>query len=68
MNAYLATLTRSDDRVDALAAELTEVAFPIALQHGTADNWVDFKLDLWRALRGAVKKTRRDLCDGRSEL
>ena len=57
MNANVATLNRSDDELDTFAAELTDAAFPIALRHGIADNWLELKLDLWRALNNAVKES-----------
>ena len=62
MNANVATLNRSDDELDTFAAELTDAAFPIALRHGIADNWLELKLDLWRALNNAVKESTLELC------
>ena len=36
MNANLATVNRSDAALETFAAELTDAAFPVALQHGSA--------------------------------
>jgi hypothetical protein len=68
MHTEAATLNRSDAAVEAFAAELTDAAFPIALQHATADNWLELKLDLWRALTGAVKQSARELCGAYSSF
>ena len=38
-----------------LAAELTEAAFPVALQHGLGKDWLQVKLNLWNALTKTVK-------------
>jgi hypothetical protein len=37
-------------------AELTDAAYPVLLQHGVVDNWLDLRLDLWKALSNTVKK------------
>ncbi len=37
------------------AAELTSAAYPVALQHGMPDSWLDLELDLWRALAKTVE-------------
>ena len=37
------------------AAELTFVAYRVALRHRTDSTWVDLELDLWRALTETVK-------------
>jgi len=66
MNANYATLNRSDAALEAFAAELTDAVFPIALQHGIAENWLELKLDLWRALNWAVKESTRELCGAHS--
>ena len=38
------------------AAELTNAAYAVALRHGVEDNWLDLELELWEAIREAVKK------------
>lgn len=63
MNANVATVDRSDAVLETFAAELTDAAFPVALQHGIGEHWLDLKLDLWRALDGAVKKWTPELCE-----
>ena len=62
MNADFATMNRTDAALETFAAELTDAAFPVALQHGIAANWLELKLDLWRAINGAVRKSTRELC------
>ena len=31
-------------------------AYAVALRHGVEDKWLDLELELWEALKGAVKK------------
>jgi hypothetical protein len=54
--------------LDNLAAELTEVAYPIALRH-RGDSWIDLELALWKALGETVQKWGRqwppDRCPGK---
>jgi hypothetical protein len=50
-----------DSSLDALAAELTDAAYPVALRYGLGDKWLDLELDLWRVLAEAVRKWERDL-------
>jgi hypothetical protein len=38
------------------AAELTNAAYRVALQHGIAGSWVDLELDLWKALAETVQE------------
>ena len=38
------------------AAELTNAAYAVALRHGVEDNWLDLELELWEAIKEAVKK------------
>ena len=42
------------------AAELTLVAYRVALRHGTGGTWLDLELELWRVLTGMVKKWERE--------
>ena len=42
--------------VENLAANLTDVAYQVALRHGVSDKWLELELDLWRALTEAIKK------------
>ena len=41
-------------RLEDLAAELTEAAFPVALRQGVGTDWLDRKLELWHALRRTI--------------
>jgi hypothetical protein len=63
MNANVTTLNRSDAAREAFAAELTDAAFPVALEHGLGDNWLEVKLNLWKALDRAVETWRPTLCE-----
>jgi hypothetical protein len=48
-----------DTPLDSFVAELTRVAYRVALRHGTAGAWVDLELDLWRALADVVRGRER---------
>jgi hypothetical protein len=50
-----------DDLLENLAAELTNAAYPLALQHGMTVQWIKVELGLWRALAVTVKKWARAL-------
>jgi len=63
MNANVATTSRSDAALETFAAELTEAAFPVALQHGAGTDWLDAKLELWRVLKRAVRQWTPELCE-----
>jgi hypothetical protein len=56
MNADEATVADQNTQLENFAAELTEVAYPIALRHGLGASWLDLELDLWKALAEMVKK------------
>jgi hypothetical protein len=68
MNANVATTSRSDAALEALAAELTEAAFPVALQHGAGADWLEAKLELWRALKRAVRQWTPELCEANASF
>jgi hypothetical protein len=42
--------------LESSAAELTNAAYAVALRHGVEDNWLDLELELWEAMKEAVKK------------
>src|SRR6266850_2501909 len=42
--------------LESLAADLTEVAYRVALRHGMGDQWIKLQLDLWHALKEALEK------------
>jgi hypothetical protein len=56
MNDHRAIAADTDQSLAALAAELTAVAYPVALRHAVGDRWLDLELELWRALSETVKK------------
>ncbi len=39
-----------------LAAELTDVAYRVALRHGAGGKWFELELNLWEALTEAIDK------------
>jgi carbon storage regulator len=49
-------VTPADPVMEYLAADLTEVAYRVALQHGMGSDWLELQLDLWRALTEALEK------------
>jgi hypothetical protein len=63
MNATFATRDRTNSNLESFAAELTDAAFPVALQHAMGANWLDLKLELWKALDRAVNKWTPELCE-----
>jgi carbon storage regulator len=48
--------TPADPFVESLAADLTDVAYRVALRHGMGNEWLELQLDLWRALIKALEK------------
>ena len=53
------TISAADGSLETFAAQLTEAAYPVILQHGMVDNWLDLELDLWNALKETVTKWDR---------
>src|SRR5229473_311029 len=45
-----------DALLENFAAELTSAAYAVALRHGVEGKWLDLELELWEALKEAVKK------------
>ena len=45
-----------DPFLESFAADLTDVAYGVALRHGVGDQWLKLQLDLWRALTEALEK------------
>ncbi len=43
-----------------VAAELTEAAYPVALNYGVAGSSIDLELELWRVFVETIKRWRRD--------
>jgi hypothetical protein len=56
MNDHRAAAANTDLSLAALAAELTAVAYPVALRHAVGHKWLDLELELWRALTETAKK------------
>jgi hypothetical protein len=56
MNDHRAVVADADQSLEALAAELTAAAYPVALRHASRDKWLDLQLELWRVLTNTVKK------------
>ena len=50
------TSCNRDTVLENFAAELTSAAYAVALRHGVEDKWLDLELELWEALKEAVKK------------
>jgi hypothetical protein len=42
--------------LEALAAELTAAAYPVALRHRAGETWLDLQLELWQVLTETVRK------------
>ena len=55
MNGDCETPVNRDDLLESFAAELTLVAYRVALRTRTQGTWLDLELDLWRALADKVK-------------
>jgi len=53
----------TSDSLDALAAELSDAAYQVALRHGVADSWIDLELGLWRVFATKIKNwSRKSAC------
>ena len=47
--------------VTALAAELTNAAYPVALKYGISGSSIDLELEIWKTLTDVVCKWRSEL-------
>jgi hypothetical protein len=56
MNDHRAVVTDADQSLEALAAELTAAAYPVALRHAVGDEWLDLQSELWQVLTETIKK------------
>jgi hypothetical protein len=54
-----------DTLLVAFAAELTNAAYRVALQHGLADSWIDLELELWKVLSEMVREWGAAIAVGR---
>jgi hypothetical protein len=55
MNEDSETPVNRDTRLENFVAKLTLAAYGVALERGTAGNWIDLEIDLWRALADTIK-------------
>ena len=55
----VAVADATPESLDAIAAELSDVAYQIGLRHGLADSWIDLELGLWRTMAATVKNWSR---------
>jgi hypothetical protein len=51
-----AVISKNEKFLAECAAELAEAAYPVVLEHGVKSPSVDVELDVWRAIRGALRK------------
>ena len=51
-----AAVAGAEQSLEALAAELTAAAYPVALRHAPGDRWLDLQLELWRVLSETVRR------------
>jgi hypothetical protein len=56
MKANRTSTLRDDQNLDTIAAEMTDAALAVALQHGAGQQWLELELDLWKALTDTVRK------------
>jgi carbon storage regulator len=59
--ADVAEAETTSESLDALAAELSDAAYQVALRNGPVDSWIDLELGLWRALSTKVKNANRKI-------
>jgi hypothetical protein len=60
MNDHRAVVAHADQSWQALAAELTAAAYPVALRYAVGDAWLDLQLELWRVLTKTLQKWSGD--------
>ncbi len=65
MNADNMTPCDWDTLLVNFAAELTNAAYRVVLQHGMAGSWVDLELDLWKVLAERVQEWGAAIAAGR---
>ena len=54
--AQPASAAPADPVLENLAADLTDVAYRVALRHGMGDQWLKLQLDLWNGLTEALEQ------------
>jgi hypothetical protein len=65
MNANKRTSCDWDTLLVAFAAELTNAAYGVAIQHGMTGSWVDLELELWKTLAERVQEWGAAIAAGR---
>jgi len=50
------TVGELDNLIEDFAADLTSVAYAVALRYGVKDRWLDLQLELWTAMMETAKK------------
>jgi hypothetical protein len=65
MNAGNMTPGDWDALLVTFAAELTNAAYRVVLQHGRTGSWVDLELDLWKVLAERVQEWGTAIAAGR---
>jgi hypothetical protein len=61
MNEAFQTPVERDAQLESFVAELTLVAYRVALRNRTQGTWLDLQLDLWSALADKIKTWEREL-------
>ena len=54
-NSHFPTRNR-DIQLENFAADLTDVAYQMALRHGASERWLELEVDLWGAMTEAIEK------------
>ena len=68
MNTNYRTASHGGPLRETLVAELTAVAYAVALRHGTGHSWLDLQLDLWKALDDTFTRWGQGVPGGRRSL
>jgi hypothetical protein len=56
MHDHRAVVADAEQSLEALAAELTVVAYAVALPHAGGGKWLDLQLEMWRVLTETLKR------------
>jgi len=56
MHVKEANVGRLNTTLEDCAAQLTQIAYRVALRHGVEDSWLDLEIELWRALADGLEK------------
>jgi len=47
---------KRDLQLENFAANLTDAAYRVALQHGVGDRWIELQVNLWGAMTEAIEQ------------